>query len=79
MDLKVGQSCEVVEILNEGGFGNDNFKVRGFTVGEIELGGYGINCLTNGSLLFSNSKYLYMSLLEKEIKVWGKLTVTKVK
>lgn len=77
MGLKVGQSCEVVEILDEGGFGDDPFKVRGFTVGEKEV--YGVNCLTNGSLLFSNSKYLYMSLLEKEIKVWGKLTITKVK
>lgn len=74
-NLKVGQSFEVVEVLMDGGYFNV-FKVTGFTIGIIL--GRGIDCLPNGNTPYSY-EFKYMSLLDKDIKPIGKLTITKLK
>jgi len=74
-EITVGQSCEVVKILTDGGYFN-SFKTNSFTIGH--KGDLGIYCLPNHDYTDA-FKYRYMSLLENEVKPIGKLTVTKVK
>lgn len=77
--LEVGQAFEVVEVLNDGGYGDTSlFKIGGFTVGYGEGFRAGIDCLPNGS---SNSGYsdTYYMTTGDEVKPVGRLIVKKVK
>lgn len=80
MELKTGQSFEVVEVLTDGTYSPNPFKIGGYTI-----------CFNSTDVLV-NGRYsgyrgifrekhgcctLYM--LPEEIKPVGRLTVTKIK
>ena len=74
-NLKVGQSFEVVEVLSSGGFNQsklvqDCYKINGFTIYD------GHNALANGTTV--DNEWYYMRI-DVEVKIVGKLTITKLK
>lgn len=84
-ELKVGQSFEVVKVLDAGFSDKTLFKIGGFTLGETQTGNC-IKCMGNGSKKitdpisnrFMSTCYLNMRI-GSEVKPIGKLTITKLK
>jgi len=72
--LRVGQSCEVVKVLADGGYLN-RFKINGFTVGFYS--NFGIRCLSNHENQWLPPTDLFM--MYHEVEKIGKLTITKLK
>lgn len=82
-NLKVGDTFEVLEVLNLGGFTRDDIKQGGWAIGlrsyyvgrTGKLRGY--DMVANGSSPTLRS--FYMSFTQQEVKPVGRLVVTKVK
>lgn len=80
-NIKVGDTFDVVEVLNLGGFTRDDIKQGGWTVGLSICGPtsrlIGYHILANGPSPIVEK--LYMSLKKREIKPVGRLVITKIK
>ena len=75
--MKKGDTFEVVEILDDGGFVKGVFKIGGWTISMA----YGLTlneALVNGVKGLTFSRYLLMET-NKEVRPVGRLIVTKVK
>ena len=83
-NLKVGQQFEVVDVLTDGSYLGDVFKVGGYTLHFKEYESGAGRTLCNGpynEIGNFNTKYgcLCELMRNHEVKPVGRLTVTKIK
>lgn len=74
-NLKVGDTFDVVEVLTDGDYSEEHFKIGGWTIGCVYSNNI-YDCLNNGSFIQGGLLSMY---LNTEIKPVGRLVVTKVK
>lgn len=77
--IKVGQSCEVVEVLTDGEYTDKSlFKIGGHCTAQ-EIGLPDILCVFPNGENVINIKYGLTMKVSTEVKRIGKITITKVK